>query len=114
VAYRGRREGDATVGQPEAAKNIDRKEQRRAAAEHRQRLQPLSSRLRALEARMAQLGRAKHDLEQALAEPQMYVEASKERLKETLRHQARLVQELDDAEQEWLELSEELESLAGG
>ncbi len=108
-AYRARREPSSTE---RVSPSVDRKEQRRAAAEQRQRLQPLSTRLRALEAHMAGLGAGIHELEQALAEPRTYADENKERLKEVLLRQARLRQALAEAEQEWLELSERLEGLA--
>jgi ATP-binding cassette, subfamily F, member 3 len=94
----------------------DRREQKRAEAEARQRLsaarKPLESRLKRVEEQMAKLAPKKAEIEKHLAGGAIYEEASKEALKALLLDQAYVARELGQLEAEWLELQERLEKLA--
>ena len=92
-----------------------RKERKWQEAERRQQLavkrRPLEKRIRELELRLDRLHREKVAMETALADGDLYAEASKDRLKELLLRQGRLNAELGPLEEEWLALQEELEAL---
>ena len=87
----------------------NKKEQKRLEAEKRKRLQPLKNRLNRLEKDMDKLTQEKQQLESLLAEPEIYEEARKAQLKELLDKQVQLSRSLDDTEEQWMQLSEELE-----
>ena len=113
VLARGRRTADPAT--PAAA--TDRKAQKRAEAEQRQRdytkRKPLADRLATLEREMAALGAEKTAVEAWLASPEAYVDAAKEILREKLARQADLVWQLARLEAGWLEVSEALDGLDG-
>ncbi len=87
-----------------------KKEQKRLDAEKRKLLQPLKNKLTKLEKQMDKLSHEKEKLEAVLASPDIYDDAKKEQLKDLLQQQVKVVQSLDDTEEQWMELSEELES----
>jgi ATP-binding cassette subfamily F protein 3 len=111
VLARGRRVADAA--NPAAA--TDRKAQRRAEAEQRQRdytkRKPLADRLDRLERDMAALDTEKTAVEAWLASPEAYVDTAKDALREKLARQADLVWQLARLEAAWLEVSEALDRL---
>ena len=69
----------------------------------------MAQRLAKLEQRMAELERERKPLGLWLADPQSY--ADKEKLQPVLLREAKLRQELEKAEEEWLTLQAELEAL---
>jgi ATP-binding cassette subfamily F protein 3 len=87
-----------------------RKEKRRDDAEKRQRLQPLRKELTRLEHEMEKLNTRKAKLTAALAEPDIYAESAKERLKQLLVDQAQVDRQLAETEEAWLTASETLEA----
>ena len=93
----------------------DRKQQKRDAAEQRNRLsalrRPLETKIKNLERDMDQLTAEKSQLDALLASPEMYAEGSKDKLKDSLLRQAQVVGELGRAEESWLALHGELEAL---
>jgi ATP-binding cassette subfamily F protein 3 len=91
-----------------------RKERKRLEAEQRQRLQPLRKELQALEKKLEALQQQKAQLEQQLAEPELYSDANKERLKQLLQEKGGTDQSLSEVEERWLSLSEELEQAGAG
>ncbi|HZR70111.1 MAG TPA: ATP-binding cassette domain-containing protein [Burkholderiales bacterium] len=101
---------------PPAKPALERREQKRAEAETRQRLsaarKPIESRLKRLEEQMAKLTPRKAEIEARLASGAIYEEANKEALKTLLLDQAYLARELAQLEAEWLQLQEKLEKLA--
>ena len=100
-------------GQPEPVRETaeDRKARKRLEAELRQKLSPYRKRQSQLERRMEQLQATLAELESELADPALYGESGKERLKELLARQADAKRQLDTAEAEWLEISERVEAL---
>ncbi|MGK0673268.1 MAG: ATP-binding cassette domain-containing protein [Halothiobacillaceae bacterium] len=86
-----------------------RKDRRRVEAELRRRLQPLRRELERLEAEMGRLAREKGALETTLADPAIYAEANKERLKRLLADKARVDAALEQVEEAWLAASEVLQ-----
>ncbi|MFE8071190.1 ATP-binding cassette domain-containing protein [Marinobacteraceae bacterium S3BR75-40.1] len=106
----------APTAKPEQAENgggksQDRKAQKRAEAEKRQRLSPLRKKMKQLEADIDRQQQALQVLEEQLADPALYGEDQKERLKELLQEQAVARAAQEEAEMEWLALGEEIESL---
>ena len=85
-----------------------RKDQRRQDADRRARLQPLQAQLRNLESALDKLSAEKKTLEAALADPTLYQDADKARLKNLLQKQTRLKQALTSTEEEWLAVSEKM------
>jgi ATP-binding cassette, subfamily F, member 3 len=95
----------------------DRRAQKRAEAEARQRSyaqrRPLADRLARVESELARLGTEKKTIEDWLASADAYAEPMKEELKARLARQGDLTWQLARLETEWLELSEALEAIRG-
>jgi len=96
-------------GRPEKS---DRKELRRNAADQRRQLQPLSNRVKKLESELEKLQRQKDELTEALADPSIYEETNRERLKTVSREHAEVEKAMGETEEAWMLASEELESLS--
>jgi len=88
---------------------LSKKDQKRLDAEKRKLLQPLKNKLSKLEKNMDKFGQAKEKLEAQLAGSEIYEDANKEQLKKLLQKQAQITQVLDETEEQWMQLSEELE-----
>ena len=88
----------------------DRKAQRREDADRRRQLQPLRSRLKALEKELEQLGTEKTRIDALLADNSLYNSAEKDKLKALLKEQAGVQQALQKAEAGWLQTCEALET----
>jgi len=92
------------------------KEQKRQAAEDRQRLsaqrKPLEQKLKKVDEQMAKRSAQKSQIETQLAEPDIYDAADKPRLIKLLAEQTDVTRELGELESEWLSLHEQLEALA--
>lgn len=86
-----------------------KKQQKRLDAERRQQLQPLTSKIKRAERVMEKLAAEKQQIEQQLADNDLYNETNKDKLKAILADQAYIQKEFDEAEQQWLEASEEYE-----
>lgn len=67
--------------------------------------------MRALEADMKKLGEEKARLEAQLASPEFYGGTDQSVVTTTLREQARVAAKLEEAENEWLALQEQLEAI---
>jgi len=95
---------------------VDRKEQKRLEAEERQRVaavkKPIENRIKRIEEQMAKLNARKSEIDARLLEPAIYEADKKDELKTLVADQAFLVRDLGTLEEEWLELQEQLESLA--
>jgi len=93
----------------------DRKQQRRAEAEERNRLasqrRPLVRRLQTVEAEMTRFTAEKRRLETLIADPHFYDDADSEKVNGSLKDQARVDALLHQAEQQWFELQQALEDL---
>jgi ATP-binding cassette subfamily F protein 3 len=100
--------GDAVAG-------VSRKDQRRQAAEARQRAsslkKPLTTKLAKIEKEIETLTREKAELETLLGAADMYEDANRARLQAATARQADVNWQLADAEQRWLTLNEELDAL---
>ncbi len=105
----------ATAGTDGTSSAINRRDQKREEAEQRQRLaalrKPLQKDVNTVEKRMAPLQQEKAALEAFLADGAAYEDANKPRLVESLRRQAEVNTELDQLEERWLALQEQLEQI---
>jgi ATP-binding cassette subfamily F protein 3 len=103
------------AGMQESAPRIDRKAERRAEAEARQRLsaarKPIESRIIQIDKQLERLNARKALADSRLADPSIYADANKEELNNLLREQADLNKELETLESEWLEQHAALEEL---
>jgi ATP-binding cassette subfamily F protein 3 len=101
---------------PAAAPVANTKDQKRQAAEDRQRLatlrKPLEQKIKRLDEQIAKRSGQKADVDAALGEPAIYEAANKAKLKQLLTDQAFYTKDLAQLEGEWLELNEQLEALA--
>ncbi|WP_197745265.1 ATP-binding cassette domain-containing protein [Candidatus Nitrosacidococcus tergens] len=91
---------------------INRKDQRREEAHQRITLQPLQKKLKALELSLEKLMKEQEELNQILADPNIYQDSEqKEYLKGLLITQAQLNEKHSELEDDWLEVSEEIEKI---
>jgi ATP-binding cassette subfamily F protein 3 len=108
--------GTVSVAAAAPVSTADRKEQKRLDAEERQRVaalrKPIENRIKRLEEQMAKLNTRKAGVDARLLEPAVYEADKKDELKTLVADQAFLVRDLGQLETEWLELQEQLESLA--
>ncbi len=88
---------------------ISRKEQRKQDAENRKRLKPLLNKLKKSELAVEKYQAEQHDLEQQLADPEIYNDAKKDELKKLLAKKIEVDKALELAETEWMEVEEMLE-----
>lgn len=88
----------------------NKKEDRRQAAAARQKLQPLRNSVKKAEQTMAQLQVKLSELELKLADNSLYEDKAKEQLKALLQEQAKYKSDLEQAELDWFEASEQLEA----
>ncbi|HPQ95428.1 MAG: ATP-binding cassette domain-containing protein [Thiothrix sp.] len=111
---RFRREAEAGKGESAAPtpehSAAGRRDQRREAAEKRRQLQPLKQKADRLERDLEHLNRRREQLEQQLADPALYAEAGKDRLRPLLRDKSRLDTQLEQVETDWLEALDAYES----
>ena len=97
--------GSVPMGQ-----KVDKKEQRQAAAALREQLKPYTQAIKALEKAMQKFQAQLAEIDKALADPGLY-EGGSEKLPELLKNQGKIKSQLSEAEEAWLEKSEELEQL---
>ena len=102
-------------GRKSDAEKPTRRDARRAEAEARAemkvKLRPLEKELAKIEARLAGLTRESEASRAALADPALYAESERERLKELTIADARLARELSAVEEDWLHASAKIEAL---
>ena len=92
----------------------ERKAKKRAEAALRQQISPYRKRQTTLEKQMEKLQQTLAELEAALSQPEVYEAENKDRLKTLLAEQASCKVELDEAEAEWLDVSETVETMEAG
>ncbi|MFZ7343763.1 ABC transporter ATP-binding protein [Avibacterium volantium] len=91
----------------------NRKEQKRKEAELRQQLAPLRKSLAQWESKMETLSKKLVDIEQQLANGDLYQAEMKENLTALLKDQAEYKKQLDEVEMEWFAVQEEIETILG-
>ena len=101
----------ADVAAEEPGARVDRRDERRLAAEKRERLRPWRNRIASLEKDMEKLQAELRALDERLQEPALYEAARAGEVQDLLRRQGALKQELATVEEDWLMACEELEAL---
>ncbi|WP_138436838.1 ATP-binding cassette domain-containing protein [Marinobacter shengliensis] len=104
-------EAEKKAGSAQALTAEERKARKRQEAELRQKLSPWRKKQVSLEARMDQLQQQLAGVEASLGDPAVYEDSGKVRLKALLAEQTELKRALEEAEAEWLEVSETVENL---
>ncbi|OEY66417.1 ATP-binding cassette domain-containing protein [Marinobacter sp. X15-166B] len=94
-----------------AESSDERRERKRAEAGLRQKLSPFRKRQAQLEQQMDQLQSALCEVEERLADPEIYAPENKDRLKTLLARQAEQKRLLETAELEWLDVCETVERM---
>jgi len=89
---------------------VDKKAQRQQSAAQRAQLKPLTNKLKSLEAQMEKLQKRLAEIETQLGDPSIYDEKNKAILQPLLQERAKLQTQLDETEENWLLISEELEA----
>jgi len=109
---RAKDQAQALIAEPA----VSRKEQKRLEADQRNRRfaqrKPLEARIKSAEKEIETLGAERLRLEKLIAAPDMYGETRKDDLRRCLLEQAQVTKKLQGAEERWLALSAELETLA--
>ena len=88
---------------------LSRKDQRKQDAERRTKMKPLTDALKKAERAVEKLHQLQHHLELQLADPGIYQDSEKDRLKQLLEQKAHIDCQLEEAETEWLAAEEKLE-----
>ncbi len=88
----------------------DKKEKRQSAAAIREKLKPLTNALKKLETEVESLGKKLADIEEQLADSSLY-EGPSDKLQTLLKKQNTLSQALEEAEETWMNKTEEYETL---
>ena len=106
--------GDGTEGLASGIRESDsaeaRRQRKRFEAEQRNLLSPLRAAVASAERELDRLHRELAELQAALTAPELYLPDGKQRLRELLERQTRLVRQTESAEADWLERSERLEA----
>jgi len=103
-----RASGDIAPTRKQSA-TVSAGQQRKLDAEFRKSIQPRKSRLKRIERSMEKLRAVKDDIERQMADSGLYQEGQNERLRELIHDQAENRLQLEQLEEEWLEISEEIE-----
>ncbi|WP_199610354.1 ABC transporter ATP-binding protein [Flocculibacter collagenilyticus] len=88
---------------------VNRKDKKRKEAEFRQQTKPLRQQVEKLDKQLEKLNQEKHTLELSLSDNALYDDSNKDKLKQLLEQQAKLVITLEETEELWMEASEALE-----
>jgi len=99
----------ATKPEATISNTANKKDDRRAAAAARQKLQPLRNAVKKAEKKMDELQTKLNDVEEKLADNSLYEDKAKDQLKALLLEQGNIKSELDNVEMDWLAASEELQ-----
>ena len=95
---------------PDNDNKVDKKAQRQQSAAQRQQLKPLTNKLKTLENQMEKLQSKLGDIETKLGDSSIYDDKNKANLQQLLLDQAKTQQQLDETEESWLLVSEEIEA----
>ncbi|TQV72149.1 ATP-binding cassette domain-containing protein [Aliikangiella marina] len=89
-----------------------KKEQKRLQAELRQQKAPLTNRLKKVDLLITKLQNESQALEELLADNELYNDANKEKMTQTVDRSNQVKMELEQLEEEWLDLSEKIEGFS--
>jgi ATP-binding cassette subfamily F protein 3 len=96
-------------GSPAINAGLSKKEQRKQEAEKRKQLKPLLNKLKKAEQAVEKYHAEQKALEQELANPDIYQDSQKEKLKKLLSQKVEIDNALELAEMEWMDIEEMLE-----
>ncbi len=105
---------DQSPPTPPGEDRQDKKAQRQLAARQRQQLAPLRKKVKVVEREMEALHQRLGKFEKSLADPDIYLQENKENLQNALQQRGQLQGQLEECEAQWLQMQEQLESLADG
>jgi len=91
--------------------SISKKDRKRIEAEQRAKISPLKKQLSDLEKLLERLQCEKLELEALLTNSEIYEEKNKDKLKNLLLRQSAVVNEIENNEEQWLEISDRMEIL---
>ncbi|MDD5267425.1 MAG: ATP-binding cassette domain-containing protein [Methylococcales bacterium] len=94
----------------EAVPSVSRKDQRKLDAERRQKHKPLFDALKKAEIAVEKYHNEQRQLEYQLADPAIYADSEKMRLKQLLERKIQVDKALDEAETAWMEAEEKIEN----
>ncbi|MDR2212076.1 MAG: ATP-binding cassette domain-containing protein [Pseudomonadales bacterium] len=94
-----------------AASGLDKKEQRQQAAQRREQLKPLRDKLKKLEQQLDKDHQRLSALEHQLSDMGLYEDANKAKLAKLLQEQGELKRRLEETEEQWLLVGDELERM---
>jgi ATP-binding cassette subfamily F protein 3 len=93
--------------------SVSRKDQRKLEAENRRKYKPLYDALKKAEDAVEKFHAEQKQLEQQLADPAIYEDSEKSRLKQTLDRKVQVDKLLDEAELAWMDAEEQVAAIAG-
>ena len=115
LAARRASQAAANTNAQASTSKLERKEARAAAAAERQtklaQRRPLLKEIDGLELNLAQWHEEKREIDETLADPSIYESPDPDHLKGLALRQNELTRLIDEAEQRWLEVHEELEGI---
>ena len=91
---------------------VDKKLSRQESADKRKQLEPITKQIKQIEAKIEKSQKKLSDIEVILADAEIYTEANKLKLKQSLAEQASIKKDLTDNEEQWLEYQDQLEVLS--
>ena len=91
---------------------VGKKLSRQESADKRKQLEPITKKIKQIEAKIEKNQKQLSDIEVILADAEIYTEANKVKLKQSLAEQAIIKKDLSDNEEQWLEYLDELEVLS--
>ena len=97
--------------EPSSNSAQQKKEQKRQEAERRKQLRPLRQKVETLEKQQEKLEAKLNTVESDLADPGIYENSARDKLKKLLEQQTELKKELSDTEELWMVALEELEAM---
>jgi ATP-binding cassette subfamily F protein 3 len=89
---------------------VNKKELRQLEAEKRKRLQPLKNKIKAIDTKLEKLNVQKIAIDELLSDADIYLVENKLKLKDLLLEQGNVNKLLEELEEQWFELNEEIES----
>jgi ATP-binding cassette subfamily F protein 3 len=104
----------APTGESKTTAGTDKKTQRQQSAAQRQQLKPLTNKLKNLEAQIDKLSAQLGDIENQLGDSGLYEASQRNKLQTLLEQQGKVQQQLADAEENWLAVSEQIEAASAG
>jgi ATP-binding cassette, subfamily F, member 3 len=99
-----------TPSSSEGDSKVDKKTQRQQSAAQRAQLKPLTNKLKNLESQLEKLQKRLAEIETQLGDSSIYNDKNKVALQQLIGEQGKLQNQLEETEENWLMISEELEA----